>query len=150
MERTLNSGLLRKGLLALALAAGGTAGAQGFSLNAAATLGGLTFAGAGVNVGLTAQNLFTLGSVPIDGRISADIKGGGVLVNVDALAAYDAGGFLLYGGPGLNIGGPGIGLALTGGLNYPLTDRLGLYGEASLRLLNSAGSVFRFGLSYDL
>ena len=138
--------LLKRSLLALGLTAAGTAVAAPFSINLGGSLGG----GAGLHFGLTDQNLFTLGTLPIDGRLSADANRYGVLVNADALAVYDAGGFTLYGGPGITLGaGNGLGLALTGGLNYPLSDRFGLYAEAAVRLLNTAPSVLRVGVTYD-
>ncbi len=138
--------VLQQSLLALTVAAAGTAAAAPFSLNLGGSLGG----GAGLHFGLTDQNLFTLGAIPIDGRISADANRYGVLVNADALAVYDAGSFTLYGGPGITLGGGnGLGLALTGGLNYPLTDQFGLYAEAAVRLLNTAPSVLRVGVTYD-
>lgn len=137
---------MRKTILALSLGLVGMAGAQGVQLSGG---GAVTNGSFGFNLGATFMNLTSLGGYPVDGRISADLGGVRNYLNADALVIFPSGGFNLYGGVGVGLGLGGDNSlfgALTGGINVPFTDQLGLFAEGALRF--NAASTIRFGATY--
>lgn len=142
---------VKKTALALALAAGTTAGAQSVAANFGVSTANFNFGTTALNVGVTVQNLTDLGGFPIDARVTADI-GRVTAVNVDALINYETNGLLLYAGPDVNYAfnsGSGLGLGVVAGVNLPVFDQFGAFAELQYSFLNGRGLVTRLGFSYQ-
>lgn len=135
---------MKKLLMVLGLGLMGAAGAQSVSLN-----GGVSFTGGtGLFVGVTANDVTSIGGLGVSARASADFASGGSALNLDALVNLPAGGLNLYVGPGVAIGlsGGGTSVQVTGGASFPVADQLDVFAEGGFRL-NGRG-VFRAGVSY--
>ncbi|AFZ65917.1 hypothetical protein [Deinococcus peraridilitoris] len=138
---------MKRAAMVLGLGLLASAGAQGVQLSG----GGVATQGSfGFNLGVTFMDLTSLGGLPVDGRISADLGSAGSGINADALVLIPSGSFNLYGGVGVGLrlgGSSALYGSLTGGLNAPLTDQLGLFAEGALRF--NAASALRFGVTYN-
>lgn len=137
---------MKKALVLLGLVTlGGAASAQTLQANLGGTFGGL---GTGVHVGLSVLDLANLGGLALDGRVSGDFRQGSTSLNVDALVNFPTDVLNIYGGAGLtyNFASSVVGLGLTGGVNFPVTENIGIYGEGVLRL--NGPLALRAGLTY--
>ncbi|PYE56459.1 hypothetical protein [Deinococcus yavapaiensis] len=137
---------MKKALVLLGLVTlGGAASAQTLQANLGATFGGL---GTGVHVGVSVLDLANLGGLALDGRVSGDFRPNSTSLNVDALLNFPTDVLNLYGGVGVsyNLSSSVLGFGLTGGLNFPVTENIGIYGEGVLRL--NAPTSLRAGVTF--
>ena len=137
---------MKKALVLLGLVTlGGAASAQTLQANLGGTFGGL---GSGVHVGLSVLDLANLGGLALDGRISGDFRPNSTSLNVDALVNFPTEVLNVYGGFGVsyNLSTSVLGLGLTGGVNIPVTENIGIYGEGVLRLNGPA--ALRAGVTF--
>ncbi|WP_045233440.1 hypothetical protein [Deinococcus pimensis] len=135
---------MKKLLMVTVLGLAGAAGAQSVSLNGAVSFTG----GTGLFVGVTANDVTSLGGLGVSARAAGDFARGASALNLDAFVTLPAGGINLYVGPGVAIGlnGGGTSVQVTGGAAFPVADQLDLFAEAGFRF--NGNGVFRAGINY--